>query len=39
MNDGQEALGNLDKFFARNDETLQRAPGTIKNNLMVMQKV
>lgn len=38
MNDGQEALGNLDKFFARNDETLQRAPGTIKNNLMVMQK-
>ncbi|HFK1721439.1 YhgE/Pip domain-containing protein [Bacillus thuringiensis] len=38
MNDGQEALGNLDKFFARNDETLNRAPGTIKNNLMVMQK-
>ncbi|WP_088349479.1 YhgE/Pip family protein [Bacillus cereus] len=38
INDGQEALGNLDKFFARNDETLQRAPGTIKNNLMVMQK-
>ncbi|KAA0822872.1 YhgE/Pip domain-containing protein [Bacillus sp. AY2-1] len=38
MNDGQEALGNLDKFFARNDETLQRAPGTIKNNLMVMQQ-
>ncbi|MDA2517226.1 YhgE/Pip domain-containing protein [Bacillus cereus] len=38
MNDGQEALGNLDKFFANNDETLQRAPGTIKNNLMVMQK-
>ncbi|MES5941988.1 MULTISPECIES: YhgE/Pip family protein [unclassified Bacillus cereus group] len=38
MNDGQEALGNLDKFFARNDETLQRAPGTIKNNLIVMQK-
>ncbi|MRB22383.1 YhgE/Pip domain-containing protein [Bacillus sp. SI2] len=38
INDGQEALGNLDKFFARNDETLQRAPGTIKNNLIVMQK-
>ncbi|NUC19946.1 YhgE/Pip domain-containing protein [Bacillus mycoides] len=38
MNDGQEALGNLDKFFARNDETLKRAPGTIKNNLIVMQK-
>ncbi|MBE5108206.1 YhgE/Pip domain-containing protein [Bacillus thuringiensis] len=38
MNDGQEALGNLDKFFARNDETLNRAPGTMKNNLMVMQK-
>lgn len=38
MNDGQEALGNLDKFFAKNDETLNRAPGTIKNNLMVMQK-
>ncbi|OTY21915.1 MULTISPECIES: YhgE/Pip domain-containing protein [Bacillus cereus group] len=38
MNDGQEALGNLDKFFARNDETLKRAPGTIKNNLIVMQQ-
>ncbi|MDZ4499610.1 YhgE/Pip domain-containing protein [Bacillus cereus] len=38
MNDGQEALGNLDKFFARNDETLNRAPGTIKNNLAVMQQ-
>lgn len=38
MNDGQEALGNLDKFFARNDETLNRAPGTIKNNLTVMQQ-
>ncbi|EJR26582.1 YhgE/Pip domain-containing protein [Bacillus cereus] len=38
INDGQEALGNLDKFFARNDETLQRAPGTIKNNLTVMQQ-
>ncbi|MEK7018378.1 YhgE/Pip domain-containing protein [Bacillus sp. FSL R9-9410] len=38
INDGQEALGNLDKFFARNDETLKRAPGTIKNNLIVMQK-
>ncbi|PQZ54965.1 phage infection protein [Bacillus sp. MYb209] len=38
INDGQEALGNLDKFFARNDETLKRAPGTIKNNLIVMQQ-
>ncbi|MFV5171132.1 YhgE/Pip family protein [Bacillus cereus] len=38
INDGQEALGNLDKFFARNDETLNRAPGTIKNNLTVMQQ-
>ncbi|OBW48275.1 YhgE/Pip domain-containing protein [Bacillus cereus] len=38
MNDGQEALGNLDKFFARNDEKLNRAPGTIKNNLTVMQQ-
>ncbi|MBJ8007073.1 MULTISPECIES: YhgE/Pip domain-containing protein [Bacillus] len=38
INDGQEALGNLDKFFARNDETLKRAPETIKNNLIVMQK-
>ncbi|MED1405081.1 YhgE/Pip domain-containing protein [Bacillus mycoides] len=38
MNDGQEALGNLDKFFARNDETLKRAPGTIKNILIVMQQ-
>lgn len=38
INDGQEALGNLDKFFARNDETLNRAPGTIKNNLTVMKQ-
>lgn len=38
INDGQEALGNLDKFFARNDETLQRAPGTIKNNLIVTKQ-
>ncbi|HDR7656156.1 MULTISPECIES: YhgE/Pip domain-containing protein [Bacillus] len=38
INDGQEALGNLDKFFARNDETLNRAPETIKNNLTVMKQ-
>ncbi|WP_025150534.1 YhgE/Pip domain-containing protein [Bacillus sp. H1a] len=37
INDGQDALKSLDTFFARNDETLKRAPGTIKNNLIVMQ--
>ncbi|HDR6288173.1 YhgE/Pip domain-containing protein [Bacillus cereus] len=39
MNDGQEALGNLDKFFARNDETLKNAPGTMRNNLTVAKDV
>ncbi|EJR47273.1 YhgE/Pip domain-containing protein [Bacillus cereus VD107] len=38
INDGQDALKSLDTFFARNDETLKRAPGTIKNNLIVMQQ-
>ncbi|AJH71786.1 hypothetical protein DJ86_4814 [Bacillus cereus ATCC 4342] len=37
INDGQDTLKSLDAFFARNDETLNRAPGTIKNNLMAMQ--
>ncbi|PFD37148.1 phage infection protein [Bacillus cereus] len=37
INDGQDTLKSLDAFFARNDETLNRAPGTIKNNLIVMQ--
>ncbi|WP_242236000.1 YhgE/Pip domain-containing protein [Bacillus cereus group sp. BfR-BA-01316] len=39
INDGQEALGNLDKFFARNDETLQNAPGTIRNHLTTAKDV
>ncbi|EJR98925.1 YhgE/Pip domain-containing protein [Bacillus mycoides] len=39
MNDGQEALGNLDKFFANNDQTLQNAPGTMRNNLTVAKDV
>lgn len=37
INDGQETLKSLDAFFARNDETLNRAPGTIKNNLIAIQ--
>ncbi|PFF06095.1 phage infection protein [Bacillus cereus] len=37
INDGQDTLKSLDAFFVRNDETLNRAPGTIKNNLMAMQ--
>ncbi|MGE7848542.1 YhgE/Pip domain-containing protein [Bacillus cereus] len=39
MNDGQEALGNLDKFFVNNDETLKNAPGTMRNNLTVAKDV
>ncbi|MBU4641310.1 phage infection protein [Bacillus toyonensis] len=39
INDGQEALGNLDKFFANNDQTLQNAPGTMRNNLTVAKDV
>ncbi|MGE7884259.1 YhgE/Pip family protein [Bacillus sp. NPDC094077] len=39
MNDGQEALGNLDKFFANNDQTLQNAPGTIRNHLTTAKDV
>ncbi|TXR68215.1 YhgE/Pip domain-containing protein [Bacillus sp. AR18-7] len=38
INDGQDILKSLDSFFVRNDETLKRAPGTIKNNLIVMQQ-
>ncbi len=34
INDGQEALANLDKFFARQDQTLKNAPGTIRNDLV-----
>ncbi|ALL22091.1 YhgE/Pip domain-containing protein [Bacillus tropicus] len=37
INDGQDTLKSLDAFFARNDETLNRAPGTIKNNLIAIQ--
>ncbi|MES5953149.1 YhgE/Pip domain-containing protein [Bacillus fungorum] len=39
INDGQEALGNLDKFFANNDQTLKNAPGTIRNDLTVAKDV
>lgn len=38
INDGQDTLKSLDAFFARNDETLNRAPGTIKNNLIVTKQ-
>lgn len=39
INDGQEALANLDKFFARQDQTLQNAPGTIRNDLVAAKGV
>ncbi|PFJ15377.1 phage infection protein [Bacillus cereus] len=39
INDGQEALANLDKFFANNDQTLKNAPGTIRNDLTVAKEV
>ncbi|EOP76334.1 YhgE/Pip domain-containing protein [Bacillus cereus] len=39
INDGQEALANLDKFFANQDQTLKNAPGTIRNDLVVAQGV
>ncbi len=39
INDGQEALGNLDKFFARQDQTLKNAPGTIRNDLVAAKGV
>ncbi|WP_410984394.1 YhgE/Pip family protein [Bacillus cereus] len=38
INDGQATLKSLDEFFARNDETLKNAPGTIKRDLTVMKK-
>ncbi|MBO1581204.1 YhgE/Pip domain-containing protein [Bacillus sp. XF8] len=38
INDGQATLKSLDEFFARNDETLKNAPGTIKRDLTVLQK-
>ncbi|KEK24377.1 YhgE/Pip domain-containing protein [Bacillus gaemokensis] len=38
INDGQETLKSLDEFFARNDETLNNAPGTIKRDLTVLKK-
>ncbi|WP_212935197.1 YhgE/Pip domain-containing protein [Bacillus hominis] len=39
INDGQEALGNLDKFFANQDQTLKNAPGTIRNDLVAAKGV
>ncbi|HEK9101600.1 YhgE/Pip domain-containing protein [Bacillus pfraonensis] len=38
INDGQATLKSLDEFFARNDETLKNAPGTIKRDLTVLKK-
>ncbi|MEY8349872.1 YhgE/Pip domain-containing protein [Bacillus cereus] len=38
INDGQATLKSLDEFFARNDETLKNAPGTIKRDLTALQK-
>lgn len=37
INDGQETLGNLDKFFANNDQRLKDAPGAIRNDLTVVK--
>ncbi|WP_243525604.1 YhgE/Pip domain-containing protein [Bacillus pseudomycoides] len=37
INDGQETLGNLDKFFANNDQRLKDAPGVIRNDLTVVK--
>ncbi|PFE03485.1 phage infection protein [Bacillus sp. AFS023182] len=37
INDGQDALKNLDTFFARNDQTLKDAPGVMRNNLTVLK--
>ena len=37
INDGQEALANLDKFFANQDQTLKNAPGTIRNDLVAQK--
>ncbi|GAB6436590.1 YhgE/Pip domain-containing protein [Bacillus luti] len=39
INDGQEALANLDKFFANQDQTLKNAPGTIRNDLVAAKGV
>ncbi|EEM07195.1 YhgE/Pip domain-containing protein [Bacillus pseudomycoides] len=37
INDGQETLKNLDKFFANNDQRLKDAPGAIRNDLTVVK--
>ncbi|PFA17463.1 phage infection protein [Bacillus cereus] len=37
IKDGQETLGNLDKFFANNDQRLKDAPGAIRRDLTVAQ--
>ncbi|SDZ16986.1 YhgE/Pip domain-containing protein [Bacillus sp. 166amftsu] len=37
INDGQETLGNLDKFFANNDQRLKDAPGAIRRDLTVVK--
>ncbi|PGZ00160.1 phage infection protein [Bacillus cereus] len=39
INDGQEALANLDKFFANQDQTLKNAPATIRNDLVAAKGV
>ncbi|PEB50914.1 phage infection protein [Bacillus pseudomycoides] len=38
MNDGQQMTKDLDAFFARNGQTLEDAPGVMKNNLTVLKK-
>ncbi|MDM5186890.1 YhgE/Pip domain-containing protein [Bacillus sp. DX4.1] len=38
IKDGQQMTKDLDAFFARNGQTLENAPGVIKNNLIVLKK-
>ncbi|PEK73007.1 YhgE/Pip domain-containing protein [Bacillus pseudomycoides] len=38
IRDGQQMTKDLDAFFARNGQTLENAPGVMKNNLTVLKK-
>ncbi|WP_026592564.1 YhgE/Pip domain-containing protein [Bacillus sp. UNC437CL72CviS29] len=38
IRDGQQMTKDLDAFFARNGQTLDNAPGVMKNNLTVLKK-
>ncbi len=38
INDGRKHLANLDKFFARQDQNIKNAPGTIRNDLVAGKK-